>query len=284
MKFWQIDSPLENDYKAVQRNGMLEHPYRLPTVDCEKCGAMVGDFARVLPFECPVAMLEAELLCNDEVRITMKEFRALAKKMSRELPKGAIKKLVPHAYFQPGFLTVPAMPEDDFLWSSLRSGLRAMLVSERVWRVLKKARLAEVEFYPCVLKSVGARSPKSRPRIAESGEPEAILEEFIPVKKLPRISYFQVLISAEAEYPPGSEPSEVCDLCGEEIRPDWKAKEAAWKKLNNELIGSLAKGLDLFRMPGKGMVFVTDKLKTLLENELSATNVRFRPFPDERGG
>jgi hypothetical protein len=78
----------------------------------------------------------------------------------------------------------------------------------------------------------------------------------------------------------GAEPGQVCKLCGDEKDPDGAAKDKAWKNLTAGLIASLSKGLDLFRIPQSGTVFVSDRVKTAMEG-MDAINVCFRAFPPE---
>jgi hypothetical protein len=282
MKFWEIDEPFGSDYRHVQVSGKLEHPYRLPMADCEKCGASVSCYYDVvLPFECPASFRKNRLLTDEDARVTVKDFKKLAKAIASELPKSATSRLAPQACFQPGFLDVPSTPKDDFLWSDLWSGLSSKVVSERVQRAIEKVSITGIEFYPVTPRRIGKRSPKTTPRIPASGEPEDMMNDFKGAKNLPSMPpYYQLLVSAEADYPSGAEPHSMCDLCGEEKDANWKAKDTAWKNLTPELIASLSKGLNLFRIPQRGTVFVTDTLKEALE-QLGATNVCFKPFPPE---
>ena len=282
MKSWEIDEPFGSDYKHVQISGKLEHPYRLPAADCEDCGASVSHYYDVvLPFECPVSFRKNPLLTDEDARVSLNDFKKLANEIASELPKSAASRLIPEACLQPAFLDVPSIPKDDFLWSDLWSGLSSMVVSERVRRAIEKLATRGIEFYPVALRRIGKRSPKSSPRIPVSGEPEDMMQEFKGTKNLSSLpAYCQLLVSAEADYPPGAKPRSVCRSCGEEKAPNWTAKDAAWKNLTPDLIASLAKGLDLFRIPERGTVFVTDRVKAALEG-LGATNVSFKPFPPE---
>ena len=66
MTFWEIREPAASDYKHVHLSGKLEHPYRLPAVECEKCGTSVCRYYDVvLPFECPVSFRENHLLTDN---------------------------------------------------------------------------------------------------------------------------------------------------------------------------------------------------------------------------
>jgi len=274
MKFWEIEDASKSDYQHVFISGTIDHPYRLPIVDCEKCGVMVGPVYEVtLPFECPPALRKIALLRDHDVRITVEEFKALRKKAAAKLPKRAVARLVPQARLQPGFLDIPSFPQDDFLWH----GVSSLAVSEMVKRELKKLKVAGIEFYPCTPRRIGRRPAKSSPRIPKSGEPEDIMREFKSGKAdIP--NYFQLIITAESAYPPGSEPKSFCDACGEPLGVDWGIIGNAWKNLSPEVIASIAGGLDIFRIRHHGGIYVTDRLKSALE-AMGATNVCFTPFP-----
>ena len=155
------------------------------------------------------------------------------------------------------------------------------MVSERVRRAIEKIAPVGIEFYPVTPRRIGGRSPKSSPRIPASGEPEDMMQVFKVSKTTATIpTYYQVLVSAEAHYPPGAEPRSLCDVCGEEERPNWKEIDTAWKNLTPSLIASLSEGLEVFRIPRRGTVFISNRAKAALE-ALAASNVSFRPFPSE---
>jgi hypothetical protein len=282
MTFWEIREPAASDYKHVHLSGKLEHPYRLPAVECEKCGTSVCRYYDVvLPFECPVSFRENHLLTDREVCVSVKEFKKCVKKLASSLPKSARAKLTPEACLQPGFLNVPSIPKDDFLWSDLWSGLSSMVVSERVQQEIERLAPVGIDFHPVTIRGIGRRSSKSPPRIPASGEPEDIMQEFKVANTSPSVpTYYQMLVSAESDYPPGARPGSVCNTCGEEEAPDWRAKDIAWKNLTSRMVGSMTKGLDLFRIPERGTVYVSDRVKSVLET-LGATNVSFRSFPPE---
>lgn len=282
MTFWEIREPAGSDYKHVHVSGKLEHPYRLPAVECEKCGASVSSYYDVvLPFECPASFREDGLLKGADTEVSFNSFTKLVKQIAAKLPRGAGSRLKPEACLQPGFLDVPSVPKDDFLWSNLWSGLDSMVVSARVRQAIEDIGPVGVEFFPVTFRRVGNRRPESAPRIPVSGEPENMMQNFKASKGVPIVPpYFQLLVSAEADRPPGAEPGQVCELCGEEKDPDWAAKDKAWKNLTAGLIASLSKGLDLFRIPQSGAVIVSDRLKTAMEG-MGATNVCFRTFPAE---
>ncbi len=282
MTFWEIREPGGSDYKHVHVSGKLEHPYRLPEVECEKCGASVSSYYDVvLPFECPASFREDGLLKGADTVVSFYSFTKLVKQIAAKLPRGAGSRLKPEACLQPGFLDVPSVPKDDFLWSNLWSGLDSMVVSERVRHVIEDLAPVGIEFFPVAFRRVGSRRSESAPRMPASGEPEDMMQNFKTAKAVPSVpAYFQLLVSAEADCPPGAEPGQVCKLCGEEKNPDWAARDKAWKNLTAGLMASLSKGLDLFRIPQRGTVFVSDRVKTAMEG-IGATNVCFRAFPPE---
>src|SRR6516164_2966687 len=122
MTFWEIREPAGSDYKHVHVSGKLEHPYRLPDVECEKCGVSVCSYYDVvLPFECPASFRENCLLKDADNEVSLKSFKELVKQIAAKLPKSAGSRLTPQACFQPGFLDVPSVPKNDFLWSDLWS-------------------------------------------------------------------------------------------------------------------------------------------------------------------
>lgn len=282
MKFWELQEPPGSDYLHVQVSGKLRHPYRLPAVDCETCGASVSHYYDVvLPIECPTAFRNHPLLTDVDACVSVKDFKSLAKQLGITIPPKTGIRLLSGACLQPGILDVPSTPDDDFLWSDLWSGLSGRVVSERVRRAIENVSAFGVAFYPVTPGRIGRRSPKSSPRIPASGEPEAMMQEFKGTKEVSSVPcYFQMLVSAESKYPPGAELESTCKTCGDEEKPNWRSKDAAWNSLTTERIATLSEGLDLFRIPERGTLYVTDRIKSALEN-LGATNVSFRPFPPE---
>jgi hypothetical protein len=282
MTFWEIREPSGSDYKHVHVSGKLDHPYRLPRLECERCGALVSSYYDVvLPFECPSSFRENRLLDGENAAVSLKDFKKFVDRIAVELPTGAAPRLKPQACLQPAFLDVPSIPKDDFLWSDLWSGLSSMVVADRVRQAIEHLAPVGVEFCPVRFRRVGHASPEAEPRIPASGEPEDMMQESKAGNPGPSMPpYYQLLVSAEAEFPPGTEHGQVCELCGDETAPNWRAKDAAWKNLSRDLVGSLSKGLDLFRIPERGMVFVSDRVKAVVER-LRATNVCFSPFPPE---
>ncbi|HYG35249.1 MAG TPA: hypothetical protein VEC99_10720 [Clostridia bacterium] len=280
MTYWEIKEPEGSDYKHVHVSGKLDHPYRLPTAQCEKCGQSVCSLDVVLPNECPARFRENRLLTNVESDVSIKEFNKLTKDLAVELQRSGTKipKLLPGACLQPGFLDVPSIPSADFLWSNLWSGLSFIVVSERVRASLEKLPTRDIAFYPVTFRQVDKRSAKSPPRISASGEPEDVMKEIGVANKIYSIGpYYQLLVLAESDYPPGAEPRSVCSACGEETDPDWEAKDTAWDNLTAEVLVSISKGYHIFKIPGRGAVYVTEAFKNLLEH-LGATNVGFKLF------
>lgn len=282
MNFWEICEPFGSDYKHVHVSGRIEHPFRLPATCCDACGQPVSAyFDVVLPYECPPRFRKNRRLTDEDANISMKEFTELAKDLVTEIrkPEGKIHKPSAGAYLQPGFLYVPSIPKADFLWSNLRRGLSSIIVSERVRDALTTLPLQDVAFHRVTLRKIGRRSAKSVPCTPISGEPEDMMDEFRVGSRPSGVSrYYQLLIMAEAKYPPGAEPGRVCDCCGQETRPNWNTKDAAWKKLTTETLVLISKGFCIFRIPERGTVYVNDEFKSAVE-QLRATNVEFRAFP-----
>jgi len=282
MKFWEIQEPACSDYKHVHVSGKLRHPYRLPATDCEVCGSSVSYFYDVvLPIECPPAFRDHYLLTDEEARVSVKDLEELVNKLGLKLPERTSVRLLPRACLQPCFLDVPSTPKEDFLWSNLWSGLSSVVVSERVRKAIEDSAAPGVTFYRVTPGRIGRSSPKASPRIPASGEPEDMQQEFASAKKSTSgPCYYQLLLSADANYLPGAKQRSTCEICGTEEKPNWKSKDEAWNSLTSERIASLAKGLEIFRIPERGTLYATDRIKSILE-KLGATNVSFRPFPRE---
>ncbi|MCX6886211.1 MAG: hypothetical protein NTX27_14350 [Verrucomicrobia bacterium] len=149
MTFWETREPASSDYRHVHVSGKLDHPYRLPTAKCEKCGESIGEFDAVLPFDCPASLRKNPLFTDKDSEVPIKEFQRLAKKIVAEAgePGAKAAKPVPGACLQPGFLDVPSLPNVDFLWSDLWSGSSSMVVSERVRSALADLHAPDTAFY-----------------------------------------------------------------------------------------------------------------------------------------
>jgi len=91
MTFWEIREPAGSDYKHVHVSGKLEHPYRLPDVECEKCGVSVCSYYDVvLPFECPASFREDCLLKDADNEVSLKSFKELVKQIAAKLPEPGV--------------------------------------------------------------------------------------------------------------------------------------------------------------------------------------------------
>jgi len=291
MKFWEMDEPSLGDYKHTYINGKLNHPFRLPAVNCEACGESVWEFDVVLPYQCPLPLRKNRLLTNCEAEVSMKEFRKLERDIVRQLRRDGIERptLAPSACLQPGFLDVPASPTADFLWSDLWSGITCIIVAKRIKSLMESAGIRDIAFCPVTMRKVGRRSPKTPPRVPRSGEPEDLMNDIkSSTARNSTFYYFQLLVCAESGYPPGTEPGPVCKVCGQE-RQDWKSESSlsrkrwatqqkAWKELTHEVLLSVWKGSPIFRLAAQGTVLITDELKDRLQ-EIGATNVVFKEYP-----
>jgi hypothetical protein len=174
MKFWKITSP-ENlsDYKASYINGGLEHPFGLPGVNCDVCGATWGG-SRILAHDCPPNFQNHKYV-TERWPISRQEHEALQKDLMQELsiqgqPFSALR---PGDSFQPCYLDVPSRPLSDFLWSSLGS----LVVSERIKNILGKECQDDISACPVILRKVGERDAMLEPPMPSTGEPEDIIDE-----------------------------------------------------------------------------------------------------------
>jgi hypothetical protein len=179
MLFWRIDSPpYDSDYKDSFINGSLEHPFRLPGVECDVCGAAWGG-SRILPIECPPSFRRHKNIM-DGWPITRREHERLQKEImgAMNLDGKPFVDLSPGASFQPGFLDVPSRPRADFLWSSLGS----LVVSERIKKTLMECCPNDIAACPVTLRKIGNREAKVSPPMPSTGEPEDLIDE-VPVLK-----------------------------------------------------------------------------------------------------
>lgn len=267
-KFWRLDSPNYDDYKSAFINGGLEHPYRLPDINCDVCdGGNCGEDI-VLPYECPPSWQTKRF--KDPEPVTTTEFKRLAEELQstarppQRLPDSLIR---PCCELQPCFLDVPSKPTADFLWCYLRS----VVVSERIKKLIEELDIADVAFAPVTMRKVGTRSAKLPPPMPSTGEPEDIINE-VAVGMMPESSprYYEMLILAQSKPPPSRIPTSVCSACGAK-KVNWTSREKLM------MLPSMWTGADVFFMATTAYVLVTDKLRQHLQR-LRPTNVEIKEF------
>ncbi len=155
MRFWRLTDPdYDSDYRNTYINGLLEHPFGLPGVDCDVCGQTWGG-SRILPLECPFTLRKKKHI-RERWPIPLAQHKELQSEIIAEFLKAGVEKLPqlsPGDTFQPCFLEVPSRPTFDFLWSSLGS----VVVSDRVKEFLERRRVKEVAFCPVRLRKIGER-------------------------------------------------------------------------------------------------------------------------------
>jgi hypothetical protein len=173
-KFWRLLHPdYDSDYKHTYINGSLEHPFALPGVCCEVCGATWGG-SRILPQECPPKFRQ-----HKNVRERWPISRADHAKLQREVMAALGTKgepfvgLQPGDDFQPNFLDVPSRPRADFLWP----GLGTLVVTDRVRDLLLRVAFDDIAVCPAKLSRIGRRGAKLPPPVPSTGEPEDIINE-----------------------------------------------------------------------------------------------------------
>ena len=230
--FWRLMEPqYDSDYRHTFINGKVEHPFSLPGVKCESCGATWGG-SRILAVPCPDEIQNRKEL-KERRPMSGREHRVLRNEVASAL-KGhgyTVQDLSPGDFFQPSFLDVPSKPRADFLWASLGS----VIVSARIRRLFEEAGYRGAEFCPIILRKVGKLEARLPPPIPSTGEPEDMFAETELVKPTNDIGpYFEMLITAESAKPPGAEVASKCDLCGREeydrrvlvMRPEmWRGED-----------------------------------------------------------
>ena len=251
MRFWRIESPeYDSDYKDAYVNGSLEHPFGLPGVKCEVCGATWSG-TRILPFDCPQSFRRHRNLTN-RWPISRAEHEALQKNLmgTMRIPGDQFVCLQPGDDFQPCFLDVPSRPRADFLWSSLGS----LVVSERIKNALVESCSGDIAVCPVTLRKIGKREAKLPPPIPSTGEPEDIIDEVPILQDASKIGpYFEVLIMKESDYPPGGTPTKICSGCNRRDVDD------SIRELR--IIPEMWKGDNIFFLATTLYVVITDEVR-----------------------
>jgi len=264
MKFWRISQPeCNSDYKHSYVNGSLEHPYGLPGVECELCGATWGG-SRNLPFQCPESLRHHKNFI-ERWPVTRREHELLQHTLAAALRENehSFGEFRPGDSLQPCFLDVPSLPRADFLWSSIRS----LVVSERIRATLVGSWPDDVIACPVTLRKIGRREANLSPPIPSTGEPEDIIDE-VPLchDVSPVGPYFEILVQKESDYPPGGTPVTTCLGCG---RP---TIDASTRQIR--MTPEMWKGDDIFFLATTLHVIVSDDVYKRLAT-LHPTNVRF---------
>ena len=263
-QFWRIQCPeYESDYKASYINGSIEHPYGLPGVVCDVCGATWGG-SRVLPCECP-PQLRTHPNMLERWPVSRSEHAALQHELMAALGVDgeAFVDLRPGDALQPGFLDVPSRVRADFLWP----GSGHLVVSDRVQRLLLKEAREEVIACPVELRRIGKRGAKLPPVIPSTGEPEDMINELPLLEDVAGVGpYFEIVILKESGFPPGSDPVSMCGGCK-------RLRHGRDRELR--MTPEMWKGHAIFFLATTLHVVVTDAMKRAIES-VRATNVVFR--------
>ncbi len=260
MQFWRLSAPEnETDYHDLYLNGMIDHPYGLPGVNCEVCGETWGG-TRILPVECPEKFRGRKEITNGWP-IDGPQHRALRAEVEESLGDGVV--LRPGDDFQPAQLYIPSRPSSDFLWCSLGS----VVVSDRVRSALAAVAKDDVRFAPVTLRKVGIRDPADEPLIPDDGEPEDVFETMEVVSDTAGIGpYWEMIVQPESELPRGVGTISVCSGCQrpsfDKARRDLVMHEDMWR------------GSPVFVFATTLWMIVTDDVRKMLV-DMGATNVAF---------
>ncbi len=267
-RFWKLGGAKYNDYKSAYINGELEHPYRLPEIKCDLCnGGNCGEDI-VLPYECPPAWKSERF--RDPKPVSTRQFQRLASELQasvpakRRLPLSLIR---PGCELQPCFLDIPSKPAADFLWCYIGS----VVVSQRIKDLFKELKISGVAFAPVTLRKVGTRSARLSPPIPRSGEPEDIIREVRTVAN-PNLHcrYYELIVHAQSQRPPGAEPTEVCEACGS-LTIDWRKRRLL-------MLPQMWTGAEVFCLATTAYILVVDRVRQQLQR-LGATNLEFEEYP-----
>lgn len=260
MKFWRITSPPQkSDYSHTWINGSLSHPYSLPGVGCDICGATWGG-SRILPDEAPAVVRERK--AKGRWPISLEQFDALREEAETQIGRQGLR-LMPGDSFQPAILEVPSIPRADFLWASIGS----LIVSARVRDLLAETCGTTVTMAKVKFGKIGNRGAILPASIPSSGEPEDLITEAHPLSNLSSIGpYYEAIPSSESGSPPGGAPVSVCFGC---LRPHIDSH-------NRRLMmnSDMWRGAPVFYLATTLWIIVSDDLKKRIDN-LAPTNVAF---------
>ncbi|MBN1852508.1 MAG: hypothetical protein JW829_07275 [Pirellulales bacterium] len=147
-KLWHI---FEADTANVEfNNGIGQHPFGLPGVNCPKCGPNSG--FRRLPFECPPEIRdEVMAVYKRNACLPVDEFQRHTDRWQAILrDRGFNKSLNPGDDFQPFIWETLTPPHLDYYWL-----LHTFIVSQRIADIIKDNQVAGVTLHPVVLARVG---------------------------------------------------------------------------------------------------------------------------------
>lgn len=264
MHFWRLAEPeYESDYQEIFINGELEHPFGLPGVECNACGATWGG-SRILPVDCPPHLRRLRKL-TDPSPIPLHEHRKLQHRLLALLKQEADlpATLMPGDSFQPAYLDVPSRPVADFLWSSLGS----LVISERAKAVFDDLNMQGIRILRVNLRKIGKRNASGQPPIPRSGEPEDMMNTISPKACGAAVGpYYEVIIQSESALPPGAGEVRPCPECG---RPQNETDGRQFV-----MLAPMWTGAQIFFLATTLCVVITDSVKVALER-IRPTNVRF---------
>jgi hypothetical protein len=270
MEFWRITAPDydEGDYSDAYINGHLTHPFGMPGVICDVCG-QTWSGSRVLPYSCP-ASLRKEKHLREPWPIPIYEHIALQDQVRSALKVDGIHVdlICPGDDFQPSYLDIPSVPEFDFLWA----GLGSTVVSQRVADLVQSLGCDDIIFCPVAFRKVGTGRANDVPPIPEGGEPEGIINVVSLLDSKDDVdSYYEMIVQAESDDPPGANRSAPCCGCGRE----------AIDSKNRRLVmtESMWQGHDMFVLATTLNVLVTTKLRGAFEDH-QFTNIAFKQYPN----
>ena|SRR2546430_8213455 len=209
-RFWQIGAPDygdEGDYRRILVNGTGSHPLSLPGIDCPTCGPWGG--SRILPVQCPEKLRNEKTLV-DRWPISIEQFKRITKELRRELPSSRID-FRPGDSFQPALVEFPSRPTDDFLWPSMCGPI----IPPKVKVLFEKENVTGVEYCEVVVEKVGSKESTARIFPEEHGDPEEMVKSAIPDRRASEFGpLFEMVISSETGFPPGTKVVRVCEICG----------------------------------------------------------------------
>ena len=261
-RVWEMSDPGYGDYRHIFVDGLAEHPFGVPGIDCPECSSWGG--CRVLSVECPARFRE-----HDNVRsrwpIPIKAHCELRTEIEEELTaQGCEVELRPGDSFQPIEVDFPTTPILDFFWPSLM-----LVVSERARQLFERNGVRGVEFCPAVIRQVGKAYPFDRIVLPESGEPEDLIEIAEKEKEPERFGpLYEMVISAQSARPRIAKVLSSCKLCGRE--------ELSYPNENDKftLTKELIPDADVFFLADTLYRIVTDKVKAIVEDN-QLTNTQF---------
>ena len=263
--FW-LKSPDEaTDYAQTWVNGELDRPFALPSVACRSCGVTWAS-SRVLPLTLPRA-LAAHPSLTSHAAIPDAEHASLRADVKKAFASEGKKTdpFMPGDAFLPAHLSVPTMPEDDFLWPGLTA-----VVSKRVRDALVAIDASGVVFAPVTMRRVGIQSPRDAPLMPPSGDPDDLFALATPRDAADPIAaeYFEMVVTSESALLPGCVERARCNACGR--------VEIDTSKRRFEMSAALWSGRDVFLLGSTRYVFVTSRVHDALV-ALGATHVELRP-------